>query len=108
MPVPSVQPTESQSPRIKERVVKGLTERDFQAWRHHPVTKVYLRFLSDFRDAVIIETNNKWLGGDLKPDDAEGNRAQALMLAEMVELAFGDIADFYEGPDQEENESDAG
>lgn len=67
------------------------------------MTKVFLQFLSDFRETIITETNTVWLGGKLNPAEAEGNRAQANMLEEMVDLAFIDIADFYENPDQEEN-----
>ena len=103
---PSVEPTEPKSP-TKPAVVRVITEADYQLWKHHPVTKWFRQYLNDFRGYAIAETNAEWLNGDLKLDTAEGNRAQIKMLQEMAELEFGDVADFYDGVDQQGINSDA-
>ena len=80
----------------------GLTEADFQVWKHHPVTKVYLLYLGDYRAMLLRDLLERWEGGVLTLDTEKEIRGRTMTLAELGELQFASIQKFYA---EEENET---
>lgn len=78
-----------------------LTESDFQVWKHHPVSKVYLQYLADYRKMLLRELLTRWEAGALTLDTEKEIRGRTLTLADLVELQFASIQKFYT---EEENE----
>lgn len=76
--------------------LEGLTEADFQVWKHHPVSKLYLKYLGDYRAMLIRELLGRWEGGTLTLDTEKEIRGRTVTLAELAELQFASIQKFYE------------
>lgn len=82
------------------QTVKHITESDFQIWRHHPVTKVVLGFLTDKTQFLERAALDQWLAGTLSLQADQTVRGQIIELNEVAEMPFGMLAEFY-GTDQE-------
>jgi hypothetical protein len=76
----------------------------FNAWKHHPVTKVYLRFLSDYEEAVRREIAQIIVMGAEAPPQFDLGilKGRCLAAREMATLSHGHIAAFYAPPYKEE------
>lgn len=89
--------------------VDGIAEQDYQTWRHHPVTKVYIEYLRDYRADLIEAAANQWLDGNLQIATADELRGRALAIGDMAELPFAAMIAFYDNinkrEDQEVDES---
>lgn len=86
---------------MSEPRLQGITEPDYQVWRHHPVTKLVLQYMADFREALRRDALARWESGALTLTDEHELRARSNVLAELGELQFPSIANFY-GEDTKE------
>lgn len=79
----------------------GLTEGDFQVWKHHPVSKIYLQYLGDYRAMLLKELLGRWEAGALTLETEKEIRGRVMTLADLVELQFASIQKFYQEEDNE-------
>ncbi len=86
--------------------LNGITEDDFLRWKHHPVSKVLLRYLLDYaerlRQEQLIEIENAEAEMPAKKQGEYKGRIKT--VTELATIAFGHLVDFY--PDTEEEEDD--
>ncbi len=76
--------------------VRGLTEADYQRWRHNPATKWFLQYLRDYRADLLQAANDQWLASNLELSTAEEMKGRINCLEELVTLPFSAIAQFYD------------
>lgn len=96
--------TDAPDEQTPEPTVHGIAESDYQAWKHHPVTKLLLRYMADFRSVLIRETTERWEAGSLILAEEHEMRARVVTLRELGELPFAAIHNFYqEGSEEEQN-----
>lgn len=95
---------------MADNPIGDLTEQDYLDWKHHPVTRLFRRYLGDFRDALRRDHTLRWEGGASPSDAFEIEaRGRVLTLGELVDLEFRHIADFYPSKqDQTADESETG
>lgn len=82
--------------------MSGISEGDFNNWRHHPVSKVYLKYLADYRAMLIRELLMRWEAGALIVETEKEIRGRVMTLADLVDLRFESIQKFY--AEEESNE----
>jgi hypothetical protein len=82
----------------------GISEGDFQVWKHHPVSKLYLQYLADYRTMLLRDLLARWEAGALTLETEKEIRGRTITLAELVELKFASIETFYQ-TSEEENET---
>jgi uncharacterized phage-associated protein len=83
----------------------GIREPDFQAWRHHPVSKLLFRYLNDFRDVAIQAHLEKWENGTDDAATENMRRGFVNALREIAELQFGAVEAFYQREDPNETQA---
>jgi len=83
--------------------VKGLTEAEWNTWKHHPVTKVFRQFLADFRASLHGTLLQEWESGSLIGKEAREleMRGRCLVLSELTDPQFAALVQFYAVPTQE-------
>src|SRR5690348_4215602 len=85
----------------KPLTVKGLTELDYNSWKHHPVTKIVNQFIADKKNFIERTALEQWINGGRDPDtDLKTLRGQIIELTELHEMPFMALEVFY-GPDSE-------
>ena len=73
-----------------------ITKEEYQSWRHHPVTKVFLQYVRDFREQATQGALNDWLsGGRSFAEVSDVVRGQIHLLRDIEELEFASIEEFY-------------
>lgn len=77
--------------------VNGITEADFNAWKHHPVTKALHVFLEGYAEALKRDHVERWLDGAVTPEEQTLARGRILAATELRTLGFQDMAEFYRG-----------
>ena len=86
--------------------IQGVQEDQYRAWRRHPVTKLFHRYLADFADALRRDHMARWEEGA----DDEATEKEALgrvrALTEVKDLEFAHIALFYEDASIEEDQGE--
>jgi len=91
----------------RDLVLEGITEADFQNWKHHPVTKLVRRFQRDMERQLaehqIAHLRNAQKGmSDLEQGEYKGTintwKANA-------EIEYATIAEFYPSDDSQEDET---
>lgn len=75
--------------------VHGIRLEDFQQWRHHPVSKVVLQFLRDYREVMHRELLERWTANSLTLSDEHEMRGRSATLQEFAELQFESMLNFY-------------
>lgn len=75
--------------------VNGIRLEDFQQWRHHPVSKVVLQFLRDYREAMHRELLERWTANSLTLADEHEMRGRSNTLQEFAEIQFESMLNFY-------------
>lgn len=75
----------------------SIGEQDFHLWRHHPVSKVVLQYLADYREVLRREAMDRWESGALRLVDEQEMRGRVLAVTDMIDLAHESIRSFYEG-----------
>lgn len=85
-------------------VLDGITEADFQSWKHHPVTKMFLRYLRDTERQYAAHQVGGLRSTKGTPDPFElGKWTGAInAIAEMAEPTYESIVNFYTPEQQEE------
>lgn len=73
--------------------VQGLTEAEYQAWRHHPVSKLLLSYLKDKRAAVGDAVSQAWISTGEPPDKTL--RGQIIEMEEIENLPFAAFIAMY-------------
>lgn len=81
--------------KSKAPQVNGITEADFNTWKHHPVTKVLHQFLGDYAEALKSDHLGRWLAGEDDPAQESLARGRIITATELKALKFQDIAEFY-------------
>lgn len=87
-----------------ETLLLGLSEQEFQLWRHNPITAAYLRYLGDQIEAFRTAAADLLEAGNL--DRSDVIRGRLLTLRELENLSLGDIQNFYRREDNEEKNND--
>lgn len=76
-------------------MLREIKPQDLASWRHHPVSRLLLQFLADYRDERLREAIGAWFDGALVPlQEAEG-RGRALLADEIIALRHEDLLRFY-------------
>ena len=83
-------------------VLNGIEEAEYKAWRHHPVTRLVLQYLEDYRAALVKEAVGRWESGKLVLTDEHELRGRILVVREIGELPFSAIEEFYRTGDDNE------
>lgn len=83
--------------------MKDISESDFQIWKHHPVSKIFLRYLADKRAYLERAALDAWIAGSLSLQMDQTIRGQIIELFELEHISFEAIEAFY----QEQIEDDA-
>jgi hypothetical protein len=86
----------------------NITEADFQSWKHHPVTKVYLRFVLDYADRAKRELADGLCAAEASIDQLAVGKVSGRIVAwqEMAMLDFDHIAAFYAYPEDDKQEQE--
>lgn len=79
----------------------SIAESDYQEWKHHPVSKVFLKYLADYREALLKTHVMEWEAGKLDEVRDLEMRGRVLTLADLTELQFASIEHFYVTPEEE-------
>ena len=89
--------------------LNGIRDADFQSWKHHPVTKVFLRYVADYRDALRRDQIEKIENAEEPmPPKAQGEyKGRIRTLEELAGIEFGHLVDFYPLEEQEEDPDEA-
>ena len=87
--------------------INGITESDFNGWKHNPVTKMFHQFLLHYAGSLEEGHLMRWRSGETEQGKEDECVGRVLTLNEMAELEFASIVDFYnpETEQQEENET---
>lgn len=90
--------------------IGDITEADFQSWKHHPVTKVYLRYLTDFEQELMAKLVDILRASESSPDPFQLGmfNGRSAAIREMATLDFEHIASFYTPPEQEDKQEQGG
>lgn len=83
----------------------GISEADFNVWKHHPVSKLYLAYLADYRAMLLRDLLARWESGALILETEKEIRGRTLTLAELVDLKFASIETFYQTDNEDRNEA---
>ena len=82
-----------------ETLLLGLSEEEFQLWRHNPITAAYLRYLGDQVEAFRTAAMDLLEAGKLAPQ-SDVIRGRLLTLRELENLSLGDVQNFYRQEDK--------
>ena len=83
--------------------VKGVTQAQFTAWRHHPVTRMFMQYLRDWRDDMKEDAVERWTAGALDSKSDHELRGWFKALTEISDMRLDPIAKFYEDVDAMKN-----
>ena len=86
----------------KPLVVNGITEEQFNMWRHQPVTEMLFKFLEDRRLVIKASLLDRWETGALTLMDEKEMRGRIMESRELDELRLPAIAQFYSTGEQED------
>lgn len=81
-----------------EALLLGLSEQEFQLWRHNPITAAYLRYLGDQIEAFRTAAADLLEAGNL--DRSDVIRGRLLTLRELQNLSLDDVQNFYRQEDK--------
>ena len=85
-------------------IAGGIGETEFNTWKHHPVTRAYLKFLADKREDTRLAALDGWEGGKLSLALADEMRGVANTLKRNAEPDFEEIVKFYAEIEQTKQE----
>lgn len=88
--------------------LNGITEADFGAWKHHPVTKVYLRYVLDYASLAKRELADGVCASESSLDQLAIGKLSGRVLAwlEMATLEYSHIVSFYAASEPEDKQED--
>ena len=80
-----------------------ISREEYQEWRHHPVSKVFLQFLKDKQEFLKAAALDQWVNGSESFANCNSTiRGQVIELGEIAELPFEAMDAFYK--EKAENE----
>jgi len=79
----------------------GVTQSDYQEWKHHPVSKVFRKYLEDYRAEIRKEILSQWEAGSLVAEVDKEARGRVLQLTDILDLEFSAIQQFYQHNEEE-------
>lgn len=80
-----------------------ISKEEYQEWRHHPASKVFLQFLRDKQEFMKAAMLEQWIGAsDAFAQNNQTVRGQIVELGEIIDLPYEAIEEFYK-----EKENDA-
>ncbi len=88
----------------KPTLPSGIGESEFNSWKQHPVTRAYLKYLSDKREDTRLAALDGWEGGKLSLALADEMRGVVNTLKLDSEPNFGEIVRFYDEIDKMKQE----
>src|SRR5947199_351689 len=89
--------------------IKGVGKAEFQEWRHHPASKVFLQFLKDKQDFLKAAALDQWVNGaDSFATCNQTIRGQIIELSEIADLPFEAMEEFYKERDNAAEDSQDG
>src|SRR4051812_11996612 len=89
-------PTLTHQPPEAPELVKELTFHQFQAWRHHPITRTLLQdFLPAWRRARGQQALNAWIDGTMTLTAEQVVRGQIMGCLFLENLTLDEIQQFY-------------
>lgn len=68
---------------------------EFNLWKHHPVTKVFMQYLRDYAEVVKNAAVEDWMGGRMQLSTEQEMRTRLLMISEITEIELESIERFY-------------
>ena len=68
---------------------------DWQAWRHHPVTRVLLRYLQDRRDQLYWQVFDRFVAGTFDGGLDREERGAFLAFEELMHLEWAGLCFWY-------------
>lgn len=75
---------------------------EYQEWRHHPVTKMFLQFIRDRRQWLITVSTESWLNGSISFEkENQIDRGRILELFDLPDLQFEIIEAFYKAEEED-------
>lgn len=84
----------------RKKIPGDIGETEFNAWKHHPVTKAYFKYLLDQRADIRDAAVDAWEGGKLNLAIADEMRGAANTHKRNAEPKFDEIIEFYAEIDQ--------
>lgn len=87
--------------------LNGITEADFQRWKHHPATKAFMRYLLDYEQQLAEEAVTLLRNTPAAPDAFRLGYFQGEVNAyrSIIELEFQKMVEFYPIAEEESDES---
>jgi hypothetical protein len=102
-------PDKPQAEEPRELELRGVRLSDFNHWKHHPVTKLFRRYLEDKADDMVAAMMLMWLGGGVELAVEQEARSTVNVFKSMATLlgpdkrqaepALAQIAAFYAAVD---------
>jgi uncharacterized phage-associated protein len=87
----------------QELQVGGITRRDFEQWKHEPVTKLFRRYLADKQTFIERYAIDRWLSGTISLQEDQTLRGHIVELAELSDLPFEALVEFYKEDEERAN-----
>lgn len=84
--------------------VQGITQADYQAWRHHPCSKMFLQYLRDWRHSVLRSLLAQWEADQVTLALDTEVKGRVKTLGELSVLPFEAIYEFYQEQSEESDE----
>ena len=81
----------------EQSALNQISAEDYAMWRHHPVSKIVIQYITDFAAVLEREALDRWRSGSLRFTDEQEMRGRVLTCKELAELPFEAIKAFYEG-----------
>lgn len=82
--------------------VFGITEADFQSWKHNPVTKMFRQYLRHYADELERGHLMRWKAGAMEQGKEDESVGRVNTCEDMIGLEFEDIHEFYHSQEQQE------
>jgi hypothetical protein len=74
----------------------NISREEYQEWRHHPVSKIFLQFMRDKQAFLKAAALEQWVDGSESFANCNQTiRGQIIELGEMSECPFEAISEFY-------------
>lgn len=86
-------------------LLEGISETNFQQWRHHPVTRLYMHYLRDYERQLAEAQIGKLRSSSSSPDQFTlGTFTGAInAVNEMADPKYESIVAFYQSEEQEDD-----
>ena len=82
--------------------VFGITEADFQSWKHNPVTKMFKQYLRHYADELQNMHLARWKAGETEQGKEDESVGRIGACEDMIGLEFKDVYEFYNSEQQQE------